>query len=125
VTDAGDVEREDVIAGEMTDCMEPEWAPLVNLIGLELVEWFMWMFAVALEDGSTLQAYKHVTTRRYFHLAEDGRAFAYTARGSYREINRHDAICGAFSGCWDSPSLSQDEASAVRAELARVLGAVA
>jgi hypothetical protein len=33
----------------------------------------MWMFEVRLSDGTPLHAYKHIDTRRYLHLASDGR----------------------------------------------------
>jgi hypothetical protein len=55
---------------------EPNWEPLLRLARV-YVEEFMWMFAVELEDGTELQAYKNYWTRRYLHLAEDGRAFFY------------------------------------------------
>ena len=67
---------------------QPNWKPLLDLIGLELVDWFMWMFAIELSDGARVHAYKHRTTRRYFHLGEDGRAFAYIPRYSYLEVER-------------------------------------
>jgi hypothetical protein len=75
---------------------EPNWKPLIELIGLELVDWFMWMYAIQMSDGSRVHAYKHRTTRRYFHLGEDGRAFAYIPRYSYLEIGPAEAIDEAF-----------------------------
>jgi hypothetical protein len=32
---------------------------------------------IRLADGTVVHAYKHVRTRRYLHLALDGRAYAY------------------------------------------------
>ena len=58
---------------------EPSWAPLRALVGAELAHWFMWMCEVELADGVQVQAYKHISTRRYLHLANDCRAFLYTA----------------------------------------------
>lgn len=83
----------------------PEWRPLMELVG-ELASWFMWMGEVRLDDGTALHAYKHVETRRYAHIAPDGRAFLYVppARldaadaGTYREISREAAIDEAFDG---------------------------
>lgn len=75
---------------------QPNWKPLLDLIGLELVDWFMWMYAIELADGSRVHAYKHRTTRRYLHLGEDGRAFAYIPRYSYLEIEPAMAIDEAF-----------------------------
>ncbi|MGH3994438.1 MAG: hypothetical protein ACRDSN_18500 [Pseudonocardiaceae bacterium] len=37
------------------------------------------MFEVELTDGTALQAYKHIDTRRYVHLAPDGAAVAFAA----------------------------------------------
>ena len=75
------------LTGRSISVPEPNWKPLIDLIGLELVDWFMWMFAIELSDGTRVHAYKHRTTRRYFHLGEDGRAFAYIPRYSYLEID--------------------------------------
>jgi hypothetical protein len=33
------------------------------------------MHSVRLDDDAVVHAYKHLSTRRYCHLAEDGRAF--------------------------------------------------
>ena len=74
------------LTGRSISVPEPNWKPLIELIGLELVDWFMWMFAIELSDGTLVHAYKHRTTRRYFHLSEDGRAFAYIPRYSYLQI---------------------------------------
>jgi hypothetical protein len=94
----------------------PDWGPLEDLIGFELADWFMWMCEFELEDGVPLHAYKHIATRRYFHLATDGRAFAYTADGRYREIRRRDAIDLAFEK-WDVLRPEPEDPDAVRAAL--------
>ena len=80
---------------------QPEWRPLVDLIGTQLAEWFMWMFDLALADGARVHAYKHVATRRYLHLAEDGRALVCEGDERYREIQPRHAIHLAFAG-WES-----------------------
>jgi hypothetical protein len=54
----------------------PDWQPLLDFAGGH-VDDFMWMFEVELEGGIRLHAYKHWWTRRYIHLAADGRAFAF------------------------------------------------
>ena len=82
---------------------EPEWRPLLDLIGSRLAEWFMWMFDLSLADGARVHAYKHVATRRYLHLAEDGRAFVHEGDERYREIQPRHAIHLAFAG-WESLS---------------------
>lgn len=58
---------------------EPDWGPLERLAEDDplVLGGFMWMFSVRLEDGRTLQAYKHHVTRRYLHLAGDLAAFEY------------------------------------------------
>ena len=86
------------IAGEMCQYDEPDWQPLYGIVGIHLADWFMWMHEIELDDGVRVHAYKHIATRRYFHLGVDGRAFVYmpaarlSAPGSYREIDRLDAI---------------------------------
>jgi hypothetical protein len=93
-SEAADMPR--TLTGRSISVPEPNWKPLIELIGLELVDWFMWMFAIELADGARVHAYKHRTTRRYFHLSEDGRAFAYIPRYSYLEIAAPAAIDEAF-----------------------------
>ncbi len=78
----------------------PVWDPLLELVGPRLVRWFMWMNAIALSDGREVQAYKHIATRRYLHLGNDGSAFEYTRRSRYRPLDHWDAVQEAFSG-WE------------------------
>lgn len=82
------------ISGRMLPIDTPTWQPLLDFAPEE-IEDFMWMFDVELADGTRLHAYKHWWTRRYVHLADDGRAFYYvwvdaetyseTEEGTYRE----------------------------------------
>ena len=62
--------------------VEPDWQPLINHVGPLLVAWFMYMGGGRLEDGSFVHAYKHIDTRRYFHIHDDGRCFVYDGDGS-------------------------------------------
>jgi hypothetical protein len=62
--------------GHSTRADSPNWKPLLHLARVYVAE-FMWMFEVELEGGVRIHAYKHVITRRYLHLSEDGRAFVY------------------------------------------------
>jgi hypothetical protein len=71
--------------GEMTHEREPNWNPLLALAPDE-VDDFMWMFAVELESGLRLHAFKHIETRRYLHLDSEGRAFVYQEPNLYREV---------------------------------------
>ena len=84
------------ITGRGTQGDHPDWAPLLELAGPVLVRWFMWMHEVALADGTAVQAYKHVATRRYLHLAGPERAFVYLGRDRYREIEIDEALEEAF-----------------------------
>ena len=68
----------------MSPIERPNWEPLIDLVGLELVRWFMWMGQVELIDDTLVHAYKHVATRRYLHVGEDGRLFAYRSPETLR-----------------------------------------
>lgn len=72
----------------MTQGDNPDWQPLLNLAPKH-VDDFMWMFEVEAEDGSSMHAYKHRSTRRYVHLGSDGRAFYYGEDGRYHPIGAH------------------------------------
>jgi hypothetical protein len=74
-----------VLAGEAINSKDPEWEPLLKLAP-EVIDDFMWMFEVELEDGHRVQAYKHYWTRRYLHLDETGRAFVYTEDDHYQQV---------------------------------------
>src|ERR1700759_1711469 len=90
-----------LIRGGATQGEHPVWGTLEALLGDdELCGHFMWMFSVDLEDGRTLNAYKHRWTRRYFHLTDELRTFLYTGENLYREIDRRTAIQQVFIG-WD------------------------
>jgi hypothetical protein len=86
------------LQGEIAVHWEPEWQPLLDL-GPDVIDDFMWMGCVDLEDGRRLQAYKHYWTRRYVHLDADGNAFVYTPHGYLQgdpewelEMARHDSV---------------------------------
>jgi hypothetical protein len=85
--------RKNVLTGRSTCPDEPDWQPLRDLIH-GLLDDFMYMFAVDLEDGTRLHAYKHYWTRRYLHLDSERRAFVYLwdescpgRDGRYEEVN--------------------------------------
>ena len=73
---------------------------------------FMWMFAVELDDGTILNAYKHKWTRCYFHLAEDGRAFYYVPEDEYCEIDPYLAIKAVFAN-WQHCDPTEEERAAL------------
>jgi hypothetical protein len=108
------------IAGSLLQHDEPNWGPLEELVGRQLAPWFMWMHSVRLADDAVVHAYKHVSTRRYFHLAEDGRSFVYSRHGDYREVTPRRAIIVAFEG-WESLLHEPDDRRAIRAALRRAM----
>lgn len=114
------MEYDDEIAGEVVQCETPDWQPLYDLVGVELADWFMWMFEIELADGARVHAYKHVATRCYFHVAYDRRSFAYSRGGRYREIGRGWSIHLVFRGweelsSWPSdPEEAQDARAALK-----------
>jgi hypothetical protein len=90
------MDSDGTLTGVMTQGDTPSWTALEELLDEELLGSFMWMFEVRLEDGTRLNAYKHRMTRRYFHLADDGRAFYYVSPSSYCEVDRPTAIRAVF-----------------------------
>jgi hypothetical protein len=77
------------------------------------------MHEIELADGARVHAYKHVSTRRYFHLACDGRAFAYTRGGRYAELGaRSWAIHLVFDGWEELASWPDDQGEAEGARAA-------
>jgi hypothetical protein len=118
--------RPRTISGRPTGTREPDWQPLIALVGLELVVWFMWMSQLELADGAVVNAYKHWSTRRYLHLAADGRAFAYMGSDRYLEVTVEQAVQEAFFE-WDEvlPSPEPEDLAALDAVLRRTRSAVA
>ena len=112
------------VRGTLRQYERPVWQPLLDLVGDQLVEWFMWMHEVELADGTALHAYKHVSTRRYFHLSEDGRAFLYRSEARYAELTLLEPIEAAFFR-WDELLPEPDDPGLVRTELHRVRAACA
>jgi hypothetical protein len=106
------------VAGTMGQGKAPDWGPLENLLDTELCGQFMWMFAVDLQDGTRLNAYKHIWTRCYFHLADDGRAFNYVGEDRYRGVDPYTAIVSVFEDMKGSEHSAAEE-EALRAALAR------
>jgi hypothetical protein len=81
----------------MSRLERPNWDPLIDLVGLELVRWFMWMSQIELVDDTLVHAYKHAATRGYLYVGEDGRLFALRSPDTYQEIDRAAAIEAAFA----------------------------
>ena len=89
------------LRGRMSRLERPDWDPVIDFVGLELVRWFMWMGQIELVDDTRVHAYKHVTTRRYLHIGEDQRLFAYRSPNAYLEIESAHALEEAFAGWAD------------------------
>lgn len=94
-----------------TDC--PDWQPLESLVGNAVASWFMWMHEIRLGDGSEVHAYKHVATRRYLHVGNDGRAFELKSEGMYVQLNPAISIVRAFAG-WESAAPAPCDIRALR-----------
>src|SRR4051794_19623758 len=60
--------------GSVVQYDRPVWEPLEAAGGTRLAEGFMWMHEARFAGGSTMHVYKHIHTRRYLYLSEDGRA---------------------------------------------------
>ena len=86
------------VGGTVVQTNEPSWKALVTLLGGQLAGWFMWTHELRLGDGTRVDAFKHVATRRYVHLAPDLRAFRYRPDGKYTQIELVPAIAEAFLG---------------------------
>ena len=91
----------------------PVWEPLVDAVGERLAEGFMWMHENRFEDGSSVHAYKHVFTRRYLYLSEDGRAFEVAACGRYMPLRLDFAIEAALCTWWILIGWEEEDRAAV------------
>ena len=100
----------------------PNWAPLVAAVGEEVTAGFMWMFEVSTSDGRRLHAYKHIVTRRYVHLDEDGNAFYFADDDRYRPI-AFDRILELVLSPWWEDSLLGGPPGAMAAAKRAVRGA--
>jgi hypothetical protein len=107
----------DTLHGRPTESAHPYWRPLLDLVGDELVADFMWMLEILLEDDSMLHGYKHIPSRRYLHLHEDGgRAFVCVAHGRYLEIHPRVALEAVF-GEWQLDIADEDDFEPIRSAI--------
>jgi hypothetical protein len=88
--------RTRTIRGVVSQSDTPDWRPLEKTVGRDLAGDFMWMHEVTLDDGRTLQAYKHIYTRRYVHLDSAGKALVHHGRERYRPHPVADALAAVF-----------------------------
>ncbi|MFL5842252.1 MAG: hypothetical protein ACJ77Z_17530 [Thermoleophilaceae bacterium] len=82
--------------GQLVQYETPNWDPLMNTVGHRVIGDFMWMHEVKLTDGRCVHAFKHVDTRRYIHLDEDGNAFVYTESGRYKPMPAARVLAAVF-----------------------------
>lgn len=100
----------DRIPGTMVGLDGPRWEPLLTVLDEDLAEWFMSMFDVELADGTRLHAYKNSATRRYLHLADDGRAFGWDGDGAYVRVDLVLMIRLVFEGAERYLAATEDPA---------------
>jgi hypothetical protein len=105
-------------SAQITRGIRPSWEPLIELVGKDLVPGFMWMYALRLDDGADMHAYKSIATRRYVYLGADGRAFRSDDKNRYEEISASAAVAEAFEG-WEELVPQPRDPEAVRALLER------
>lgn len=83
---------------------EPDWGPLIHHVGPLLARWFMYLGGGRLPDGAFVHAYKHVITRRYVHIHDDGRCFVYQEGRKFLEVPRRRAVWAVFGDDGHYPS---------------------
>ena len=70
-----------------------------------------------------MHAYKHICTRRYLFLTEDGRAFEYTRCGRFLPLRLDFAIEAALCTWWILSDREQEDADTIRAAVLAAPGA--
>jgi hypothetical protein len=86
-----------VYRGRSEQGERPEWGPLRDVVGEQVMGDFMWMYEVMLTDGTALQVYKHIDTRRSVHLASDGTVFVFEPPDRYRRFPAADVFAEVFA----------------------------
>lgn len=69
---------------------EPTWEPLERIVGRQNLPAFMYMGEVQTGE-KRIVLYKHIVTRFYLNLDEEGRAYRYTCSG-YHTIPLDEAL---------------------------------
>jgi len=119
------VSRRRGIKGRATQGERPEWRPLLDAVGERVTGDFMWMYEVELVDGTHLQVYKHVDTRRSVHLAADGSAYYYAPPGRYVPIAAGDVLAEVFRDLPWLSGVTEEQIAASRAAVDRLDAATA
>ncbi len=86
------------IPGTVVQAETPSWAALEAAVGVVLAPGFMWMFEIRLADGTRVDAYKHVASRRYLYLGEDARALTYRGECGYVRTDLEQAVAEVLRG---------------------------
>ena len=115
---------EGAIKSTVVQAENPSWASIEAALGTELAGWFMWMYELRLDDGTRVDAYKHVTTRRYLHLSVAGLALRYGVEGRYLGVDLASAITTAFEG-WHRAAPGQRDVRLLAAAVASARGVAA
>jgi hypothetical protein len=108
---------ETIVDGRVASIDTPDWNPLETFLPIELCGPFMWMHSTALDDGRTLQAYKHSLTRHYLLLDADGASYEDLGRGRYRRMRHSDAIEQVLTPWWVLHHADENEREALRQAL--------
>jgi hypothetical protein len=86
------------LRGSEPSGLRPDWRPLIELAPDEVQD-FMWMFRDFLEGGTVVEAYKHVSTRRYLHLDASGCAYEFIGGTSYEEVDPRALLARVLRSC--------------------------
>jgi hypothetical protein len=105
-------------SGKITKGLRPDWEPLATFVGREVVQCFSWKFALELDDGVAVHAYRNLATNGFLLLSADGRAFVYREEARYEELPPAMALEEAFAG-WEDARPRPRDPDAVRALLER------
>lgn len=89
----------DIVHGQFVDTDDPCWPALYGALRPGTVaDLFQWMGDVALDDGTLVHVYRHIETRTFLHLTDEGRALIYVGGGDrYRFVPIEDATRNAFT----------------------------
>jgi hypothetical protein len=103
-----------IVGGRVSSVDEPDWTPLERFLPLELCGPFMWMHSVRLEDGRTINAYKHSGTRRYLLLDPNADAYEGLGRGRFRRMRHSDAIEQVLPAWWVLHGAAEHDRTALK-----------
>jgi hypothetical protein len=106
------------VHGQTVQARNPDWRPLVAVLGEDLAGSFMWIYEAQLADGRQLHAYKHIDTRRYVFLDPACNAFAYLGGERYGHVAVADALEAALSPWWEHLNAAAEDIAACRTAIA-------